>query len=81
MGQWVENRWARAPWSALTVVYLHWELQLVVQLRNQKIVAESLSHLHGSDDGSIDLVLPVLEYPLCGTDLFFNLCRKEQDIA
>lgn len=56
-----------------TDTHLHWEFQLIIQLGNQEVVAESLPRLHYSDDSGVDLVLPVLEYSLGGAHLFFNL--------
>lgn len=59
--------------SRVSCSHLDWEFELVVHLRHQKIMAESLPHLHDSNDGSVDLVLTVLEYSLCSAGLLFHL--------
>lgn len=41
-------------------------------------MTKSLPHFHYPDYGSVDLVLSVLEYSLCGTNLFFNLDRRRK---
>lgn len=61
--------------------YLHRKLQLIVQLRDQEIVTQRLSHLHYSDNSSVDLVLPILKYSLCSANLFFNLYTKRKKYA
>ncbi len=53
--------------------HLDWEFKLVVHFRHQKVMAESFPHLHDSDNGSIDLVLTVLEYSLCSAGLLLHL--------
>ena len=40
------------------------EFELVVELWDEQIVRELLPHLHDAYDGRVNLVLPVLEYPL-----------------
>ena len=50
----------------LEVGRLDGELELVVELGQQQVVAQSLPHLHDPHDGGVDLVLAVLEHPLLG---------------
>lgn len=57
----------------LKMCHLYRELQLVVELRYQKVVTEGLPHLHDAHHGGIDLILPVLKHTLCGADLLFYL--------
>ena len=40
------------------------ELQLVVEFRDQQAVCQRLAHLHYPNNGSVHLVLPVVEHPL-----------------
>lgn len=54
-------------------LYLHRELELVVEFWHQQVMAESLPHLHDPHHCSIYLVLPVLEDPLCGAHLLLHL--------
>lgn len=51
--------------------HLYWELQLIKEFRHENIVGERLSHLHNSNDGSIDLVLAILENAFLRCVLFF----------
>lgn len=53
--------------------HLDRELQLVVELRHQQVVAEGLPHLHDAHHSCIDLVLPVLEDTLRGAHLLLHL--------
>lgn len=57
--------------------YLHWELELIVDLRHQKVVAEGLPHFHDTDNGCVNLVLPVLEDPLSSAGLFLHLWEAQ----
>ena len=45
----------------LQVGRFHREFQLLVEFRDEKIVRQRLPHLHDSNDGSVDLVLAVLD--------------------
>ena len=56
--------------------YLHREPQLVVELRDQEVMAQSLAHLHNPDNGCVNLVLPILEHSLLGVSLFLNLSTQ-----
>ena len=49
-----------------TWFYLDGELELVVELGQQQVVAQRLPHLHDPHDGGVDLVLAVLEHSLLG---------------
>lgn len=53
--------------------HLHLELELFKQLRNEEIVSQLLSHLHDSYDGSVDLILSILEDSFLTGGLFFLL--------
>ena len=48
----------------LQVRRLHGKLELRVKLVEEEGVGQRLSHLHDADDGSVDLVLAVLENAL-----------------
>ena len=41
-------------------------------------MTKSLSHLHYSDDSSINLILSILKHSLSGANLFLNLYKKEK---
>lgn len=56
--------------------HLDGELELVVHLRHQKIMAQNLPHLHHPHNGSINLVLTILKDPFCGAGLLFHLGEK-----
>lgn len=56
--------------------HLDRELELVVHLRHQKIMAQSLPHLHNPHDGGINLILTILKDPFCGAGLFLHLGEK-----
>ncbi|KPJ17979.1 Mitochondrial intermediate peptidase [Papilio machaon] len=47
--------------------------QLVVEFRDEKVVRQSLAHLHDAYNGCINLVLPVLEHALLCRLLFLTL--------
>lgn len=53
--------------------YLYWERQLLVQLADEKIVAERFPHLHDAHDRGVDLVLPVLVDAFLRGFLLFRL--------
>lgn len=53
--------------------HLDRELELVVHLRHQKIMAQSLPHLHDPHNGSIDLILTILKDPFRGASLLLHL--------
>lgn len=53
--------------------HLDRELELVVHLRHQEIMAQSLSHLHDPHNGSINLILTILKDSLCGAGLLLHL--------
>ena len=55
----------------LQVRGLDGEFELRIELVQEQGVCESLSHLHDSDDGGIDLVLAVLEHAFFRRFLFF----------
>lgn len=57
--------------------HLDGELELVVHLRHQKIMAQSLPHLHDPHNGSIDLILTILKDPFGGAGLLLHL--REHD--
>lgn len=57
--------------------HLDRELELVVHLRHQEIMAQSLPHLHDSHNGSINLILTILKDPFCGTGLLLHLKKKQ----
>lgn len=57
--------------------HLDGELELVVHLGHQEIMAQSLPHLHDPHNGSINLVLTILKDPFCGTGLFFHLSLRK----
>ena len=40
-------------------------------------MTKCLPHFHYSDYSSVDLVLSILEYSLCGANLFFNLNNEK----
>jgi hypothetical protein len=44
----------------------NWEAQLRCQLRQQKVVAQCLAHLHDPHDGGVNLVEAVLQHLLVG---------------
>ena len=60
----------------LMPAHLDWELELIVQLGDEQVVAQRLPHLHDPDDGGVDLVLPVLEHALRGADLLLHLRER-----
>lgn len=53
--------------------HLDRELELVVDLRHQEIMAQSLPHLHDPHDGSINLILTILKDPFGGAGLLLHL--------
>lgn len=55
------------------VDHLDRELELVVHFRHQKIMAQSLPHLHDSHDGGVDLILAILKDSFCGAGLLLHL--------
>lgn len=59
-------------------LHLHWELELVVHFGHQKIMAQSLPHLHDPHNSSINLILTVLKDPLCGAGLLLHLEQIER---
>lgn len=59
------------------VDHLDRELELVVHFRHQKIMAQSLPHLHDSHNGGVDLILTVLEHSFRGAGLLLHLRKKE----
>lgn len=64
-----------------TLAYLDRELELIVQLGDEQVVAQRLPHLHDPDDGSVDLVLPVLEHALRGADLLLHLRERARRLS
>lgn len=56
--------------------HLDRKLELVVHFRHQKIMAQSLPHLHDSYDGGINLILTVLKDSFCGAGLLLHLKKK-----
>lgn len=56
--------------------HLDGELQLTVHFRHQKIMGQSLPHLHDPHNGSIDLVLTILKDSFCGAGLLLHLSKR-----
>lgn len=56
-----------------TKSYLDRKLELVVNLRHQEIMAQSLPHFHDPHNGSIDLVLTILKDPFRCARLLLHL--------
>lgn len=55
----------------LQVCRFNWKLQLIVQFSDQKVMWQDFPHFHDPNNGSINLILPVLEYSfLCLLLLF-----------
>lgn len=57
----------------MLLAHLDWEFQLIIHLRDQQVVAQSLPHLHNPHNGRIYLVLPVLEDTFSGAGLLLHL--------
>lgn len=55
------------------VRHLDGELELVVELRHQQIVAQRLPHLHDPHHRRVDLILAVLKHSLRGAHLLLHL--------
>ena len=70
-----------APFTTLTAVcgrtHLDGELELVVELADEQVVAERLPHLHDAHDGGVDLVLPVVEHALRRRHVLLRLRRQK----
>lgn len=58
--------------------HLDGELQLTVHFRHQKIMGQSLPHLHDPHNGSINLVLTILKDPFCGAGLLLHLSKRSK---
>ena len=51
--------------------WFHREFQLIVQLRQQQSVTQRFAHFHDANNGSVNLVLSILEHTLFSSFLFF----------
>lgn len=60
--------------------YLDGELELVVELGDEQVVRERLTHLHDAHDGRVDLVLSVLEHALLRRLLLLALTTHNYNI-
>ena len=49
--------------SFLEIWRLHRKLELIVEFCDEQIVRQRFTHFHDSDDGRVNLVLPILEHP------------------
>ena len=47
--------------SFLEIWWLDWKFELVIKFSEKQVMTQGLPHLHDPDNGSIDLVLSVLE--------------------